>query len=266
MIDELVTRARAGDRAALDALVRAIKDDLYGLSIRMLWHPEDAEDATQEILVKIVTHLSEFRGESSFRTWTWRIATNHLLRTRAARAERMGLSFDAFGRHLAEGAEDPGARPDVRALEEEVKIGCTQAMLLCLDRDDRVAFVLGAVFELDDAGAAAILDIEPAAFRKRLSRARERLRAFMEGHCGLVNPERPCRCSRRIAPAIKAGHVDPGRLLFAGHPALGAAYADMETLHNEAAVFKTHPRYAAPERVAIRIKEILESGGFGVLA
>ncbi len=85
--EALVQAARAGDRDALDALVSQIQTRLYNLAVRMLWHPADAEDATQEILIKIVTHLADFRGESQFGTWCWRIATNHLLTTRKRRAE-----------------------------------------------------------------------------------------------------------------------------------------------------------------------------------
>ncbi len=53
----LVADAQAGDRSALEALLAAVVDDIYGLSLKMLWHPTDAEDATQEILIKVFTHL-----------------------------------------------------------------------------------------------------------------------------------------------------------------------------------------------------------------
>src|SRR5713226_603083 len=99
-IDPLLGRARAGDRDALEDIVRAIQDDVYGLAIRMLWHPQDAEDASQEILVKVITHLGTFRGESSFRTWVCRIATNHLLNVRKSRVERAELTFSAFALDL----------------------------------------------------------------------------------------------------------------------------------------------------------------------
>ncbi|HEX6049918.1 MAG TPA: sigma factor, partial [Gemmatimonadaceae bacterium] len=77
-LDGLAVRARDGDGAALTALVEGIQDSVYRLSLRMLWHPQDAEDAAQDILFKIVTSISTFRGESSFRTWALRVASNHL--------------------------------------------------------------------------------------------------------------------------------------------------------------------------------------------
>ena len=270
--DQIVDAAKAGERAALEQLVGAVKDDVYGLAIRMLWHPADAEDATQEILIRVVTHLSAFRGEAAFGTWVYRIAANHLLTTRRRRAERAALSFDAFAADLAEGldtAYDPHS-VDEELLAEEVKIGCTQGMLLCLDREQRLAYVLGEVFELPGEQAAYILKIEPAAYRKRLSRARERIRWFMAGQCGLVDPGNACRCTRRVGRAIEVGRVDPERLLFAAHPrrseTVRAAVGEMERLHATAAVFHSHPDYLAPDAVGDKITQLLDSGRYTLLA
>lgn len=271
--DQDVEAAKAGDGDALERLVGGITDDVYGLAIRMLWHPADAEDATQEILIKVVTHLSAFRAEAAFTTWVYRVAANHLLTTRRRRAERAAISFDAFAADLAEGldtAYDPNG-VDEELLAEEVKIGCTQGMLLCLDREHRVAYVLGEVFELRGEQAAYILDIAPSAYRKRLSRARERIRTFMAGNCGLVDPAKPCRCTRRIGRAIEVGRLAPGRLAFADAPqrvgpAVRMGVEEMTRLHAAAAIFRSHPRYRAPETVADKILELLDSDRYSILA
>src|SRR5688500_17752283 len=92
-LEKFVERAREGDGRALEQVILAIKDGVFGLAVRMLWHPDDAEDATQEILMKVVTHLGTFRNESAFRTWVYRIATNHLLNVRQSRVEREGITF-----------------------------------------------------------------------------------------------------------------------------------------------------------------------------
>src|SRR3954449_6996811 len=86
-LEALAARAVQGDRDAAQELVATVQDDVYGLALRMLWHPHDAADATQEILVQVLTHLSDFRGDSQFRTWCFRIATNHLLRVKSKRAQ-----------------------------------------------------------------------------------------------------------------------------------------------------------------------------------
>src|SRR6266852_1838616 len=80
-LDQLVELARDGNEEALVAVVRAIQDRIYNLALRMLWHPSDAEDATQEILLKVITRLRQFRRESTFMTWVYQIATNHLFTT-----------------------------------------------------------------------------------------------------------------------------------------------------------------------------------------
>ena len=271
--ESLAARARDGDGEALVALIGRVQDDVYRLSLRMLWHPQDAEDATQEILFRIVTSVATFRGESTFRTWALRVATNHLLNIRRSRIEKQALTFDAFGKDLADGLADPADasapradEADQRLLEEEVKIGCTQAMLLCLDRDERIAYVLGDVFELRSDEAGEVLGIEPAAYRKRLSRARGRVRQFMEDHCSLVNTDAPCSCARRVRPAIGRGRINPENLLFAGRapasprrlPVLEAV-GEMERLHEIAAIHQSHPKYKAPARVAHTIRRVLQS-------
>jgi RNA polymerase sigma factor (sigma-70 family) len=243
---------------------------VYGLAIRMLWHPEDAEDATQEILVKVVTGLASFRGDASVRTWAYRIATNHLLTTRRRRMEQRARGFHAFAADLAEGLDaphDPGG-VDERLLVEEVKVGCTQGMLLCLDREHRLAYILGEVFGLAGEEAASIAGITGAAHRKRLERARGRIRAFMTGHCGIVDPGNPCRCSRRVGRAIQLGRVDPGRLLFATHPRrreLERPLAEMQLLTDASAVFRSHPAYRAPDSLTAWLADLVGSGRLAIL-
>ncbi len=272
-IDALVASARDGDRDALDQLVRAIQDDVYNLAVRMLWAPEDARDATQEILVKVVTHLATFRGDSAFRTWVYRVAANHLLNVRQSRVERNELSFDAFGDALEKGLAMPAAPaadlPDQPLLLEELKIGCTQAMLLCVPRDQRIAFILAEVFRLPGDEAAAVLEITPPAFRKRASRAREALRAFMHRHCGHVSDDAPCRCDRWLAPALASGIVNPDALQFAGRgtaqPIAADHVGEWDELGRLAAVYQGHPRYPAPESTAAALRDLIGSGRFALL-
>ena len=189
----------------------------------------------------VATRLSSFRGSARVTTWVHRIAVNHLLTTRRRRAEDPSLTFAAFGRDLAEdldAAYDPrGVDDDL--LAEEVMVGCTQGMLLCLDREHRIAYVLGEVLQFTSEDAADACGISPPAFRKRLQRARERIQEFMRGHCGLVDRANPCRCHRRIGAATGRGRVDPDDLLFARR--VGALKRDMEAFTDAGAVFRSHP-------------------------
>jgi RNA polymerase sigma factor (sigma-70 family) len=270
--ESLVRRAGEGDANALDALIRSVQQPVFNMAIRMLWHPQDAEDATQEILLKVVTRLATFRGESSFQTWVYRVATNHLLNTRQSRVEREEITFSDFAVQLANTDPDAVApassEADQQLLELEVKIGCTQGMLLCLDRDHRIAYILGDIFELKSEQAGDILGIEPATFRKRLSRARAELRAFMLQHCGIANESAACRCENRIPTAIKRGRLNPANLLFASSPRslpVHAQVAEVEELHRIAGIFRSHPTYAAPERVRQTVVKLIGARSFSVL-
>ena len=110
---------------------------------------------------------------------------------------------------------DQGSLPaDAHLVIEEAKIGCLMAMLLCLDRDHRMAFTLGEIFEASDTVVAEVLGISPDNARQRLTRARQQLRQFLTGRCGLLDPSGSCRCARKTRGFIQQGIVDPGRLRF----------------------------------------------------
>src|SRR5690349_25082677 len=99
----------------------------------MLFHPQDAEDATQEILIKVLTKLSTFEGRSSFRTWLYRIVVNHALNIKRRGDKPDTISFSDYARELDNTADldlpDPSTVPaDVQLLLLEAKIGCTSGM------------------------------------------------------------------------------------------------------------------------------------------
>src|SRR3989344_8616332 len=93
---ELVQLAKGGSRTALEELVVRHQTWIYNLALRMTHHPEDAKDATQEILIKLFTRLSTFDGRSSLRTWLYRIVLNHLLNTKRRRAAARGSTFTVY--------------------------------------------------------------------------------------------------------------------------------------------------------------------------
>ena len=215
-LEMLARRAVDGDRDAVAIIVRELQANMYALAFRMLWHPQDAEDATQEILVRVVTRLAQFDFKSRLRTWAYRVATNYLLDVKKSCVERQKLSFTGFAEDLATGLSADGPTDHERSvLTEEVKIGCTLGILQCLDRPHRLAYVLGEILDLPAPEAADALGLEPAAFRKRLQRAREAIEAFTRSHCGLVSDAAACACNRRVPAAVQLGRVQPNDLHFA---------------------------------------------------
>ncbi len=224
MADEefkLVKAAQAGSHSALEGLVRIIQDRIHRLAMRMLANPDDALEATQEILILVVTKLSTFKGESAFNTWLYRVATNYLLTARKIQQRDLGLTFEMFGEDLESGLVDPAPAADDVVMLNELRISCTMAMLLCLDHKHRIAYVLGDILEFDHSEAAEILEISHANYRKRLSRARGEVVAFTATRCGLANAKAKCSCPRRLPAALKARRVDPEQIRFAAGDAPG---------------------------------------------
>lgn len=252
-LTDVVAKAKAGDGKALEQVVAAIQDGVYRLALRMTAHPQDAEDACQEILVKVITRLDGFRGESSVRTWAYSIAVRHILDRRKSRVEALELNFERFGADLLDGLSSE-SDPDP-LLANEVKLGCTLAMLTCLDRDHRAAYVLCEVFDLDNADAAAILGISEESLRQRLSRARRALEAFTTSYCGLVSQDSPCHCSKRVAKAQELGRIS--RHFKGTRIELEIATREMEFLHATATLMRAHPEYRAPSQMVDAVKAIV---------
>ncbi len=216
-IEDVARRALDGDRDAVDRLVRELQGDVYGLALRMLWNREDAEDATQEILVRAVTRLSQFDFRSTLKTWVYRIAVNYILDVKKSPVERMHLTFEQFAEDLADGLSSDGPADGERSvLVEEVKIGCTLGMLQCLDRPHRLAYVLGEIFDLSGPEAADALQVTPELFRKRLQHARAAIESFTRSYCGLASDTAACGCHRRVPAALRIGRVRAEALDFTG--------------------------------------------------
>lgn len=260
-----ITRAVAGDSAALERIVAATQEPVYNLALRFLWHPHDAQDNTQEILIKVITNLSAFRGESAFGTWVYRIAVNHLLRARKSRAERREISFRAAAHTLA--VQDTTPLTDDEADRvNDVKVACSHAMLLGLKRPYRMAFLLGAVIGLSGDEAARLLGISPASFRQRLSRSRGAMAEFLSRHCGLINADAPCHCRMRLRPCMANGSVAPYIALAANlrdnggfHPAESALRREVATLEKVTLLYRSSGEYRVPESLERRIRGLFKS-------
>jgi RNA polymerase sigma factor (sigma-70 family) len=230
-LKQLVTKAVDGSKAAVEEIVLQIQRPVYSLSLRMLMNPEDARDVTQEILITVITNLIGYRFEGSFRAWVLRIATNKLKAVRKTRAEKKMASIEdldgILDRYEARGwLSKPLAAP-APYLEAETRSICVHALLLTLDRDHRMAFILGVVLDVSSREGAEILGIEPAAYRKRLSRARTKVKDFLVHNCGVFDRANRCRCAGILPVYLKRGWIDPDRPLFASKTAAGQTSATL---------------------------------------
>jgi RNA polymerase sigma factor (sigma-70 family) len=216
---QLVEESKNGSREALEKLILRHQAWVYNIAVRIVFQPQDAEEVTQEVLIKAVTRLGTFRGESTFRTWLYRITANHVINMKRRGDETQPQTFATYAAAINDTPDldlpDPRSVPvDVPLLVEEAKIACTTGMLLCLDRKQRLIFILGEILGVSDTVGSEILEMTADNFRQNLSRARRDLYRFMNNQCGLVNTNNPCRCPKKTKGFIDAGHVDPGHLLF----------------------------------------------------
>ena len=268
-MERLVDLAASGNRDALEELLGDVQDMVFNLSLRMLGTVPDAEDACQEILIKVMTHLSDFRKESRFSTWVFRVAVNHVLAYRKHMFSHHPLSFEYYGEDIANGREedvpDMTGGVDRGILEEELKLSCTNVMLQCLDGESRCIFILGTMFRLDSAVAGEILGISPAAYRKRLSRIREKMAAFLGEYCGLAGGK--CSCRRRVDYAIASRRLTPERLEYNGMEQGRSRIAEqcraiMEEIDGQSRIFVEMPFYRTGPEAKEFIKGLLRSDAY----
>ncbi|EAQ02474.1 RNA polymerase ECF-type sigma factor [Pseudooceanicola batsensis HTCC2597] len=270
----VVLAAREGNRAALEEIARCAQRPVFNLAMRMLANRSDAEDATQEILVKIITHLGTVQDVGAAGGWALKVASRHLVRERRrGQLESMRLEFNDFAEDLADGAvssnESGLSEPEFALAVNEVKIGCTLAMLVCLSRDLRIAYILGEIFELSDTEASSALEISAAAFRQRLRRARDKVTGFVSQTCGIAGAIGACHCERRVVPALKQGRIgcpEAKKLSAARAPVdintLRRQVQSLEGSRRSAGLMRTNPDFSSGmgELVARVLDELREPG------
>jgi RNA polymerase sigma factor (sigma-70 family) len=275
-LEWLVEAAKEGDKKALEEVISKIQDKIYGLALRMLYNPADAEDAAQEILLKIITRLSTFRGESAFTTWMYRVAVNHLLTLRRRQPELEAVPFEEYEKSLDLDSPVDWQESRSSALQnlyvEEIMISCLQGLLLCLDREHRLAFLLVEVFDVNSEQGAAILEITSTAFRKRLSRARERIQDFLTRNCALINPNNPCTCERYVISQRYMEKVKEKDLVFAKHPCrfrqkegITHRIKEMDELTRIAVLYKQVPDFQTPSALIENIRNLVHTHKFEIL-
>jgi RNA polymerase sigma factor (sigma-70 family) len=271
--EQVLLNAASGDLAAIDAMLRAIQPGVYNLAVRMLGNRDDGADACQEILLKIVTHLSSFRAESNFTTWVFQIARNHLLTSATRSKEHPTSSLDAMAERLAEGLRYSNVEPSLSAQDKleakQIAIGCTQNMLMALDREHRLAYLLDVIFGLTSEEGAAVLGLSSSAYRKRLSRAKQSLDKFTQDQCGLNRSEASfngCRCEKQL-PAVRsisARNPPVAKLIAIASTELAEATRQFDSivrLSDASALFQAHPEYRAADNMIIAIRSVLQREG-----
>jgi RNA polymerase sigma-70 factor (ECF subfamily) len=162
--EELARRAAAGERAALESLLARHLDRVHAVCRRVLAHPEDALDATQEALIAITRGISRFDGRSRFTTWMYRVATNAAL-DEARRRRRRPIASE----HIADISTGSDATAAVDARLD------VDAAMAAIPPDYRAAVALRDLAGLDYAEIASVLDVPIGTVRSRIARGRATL-------------------------------------------------------------------------------------------
>ena len=213
--NQLIAKSLEGNKAALTKLIKRHQDYIFNISLRLFLDTDDAMDATQEVLIKVITNLKTYQGKSQFRTWLYRIAFNHFLNAPQRKTEKMLMSpsQQVLSNRKAIATQEVTEEWDETVIEE-VRILCSTAMLMCLTREQRLLYVIGDVFGADHKLGAQLFNISPGNYRVKLHRAKADLLSYVSGRCGLVDAKNPCRCPKKTRQFIKQGIVDKHDLKF----------------------------------------------------
>lgn len=264
-LNKRIDQAVQGDRLALEEVLTEIQDMVFNLSLRMLGTIADAQDAAQEILIKVMTSISTFRKESRFQTWVYRIAVNYLMDVKRSMFAAHPLDFDFYANDLrASYVPDEEEALTGCTREEaarELKLSCTNVMLQCLDPESRCIFILGTMFQADSRIAGDILDMTPENYRQKLSRARKKMSAFLKEYCGLTGGK--CACKRRIPYAAATHRIHPEAVeyspLAVPNPDANEFVKHMEEIDDLSLLFSSLPTFRATAEARKFLSDFLSS-------
>lgn len=172
-----VAAAREGDQGAFEELVHLYEKRVLALTLRMCKNPEDAAEAAQEAFFAAWQGLGSFRGDSSFSTWLYRLASNacvDLLRREGRRPAASSLDDEELNLDIPSSLPSPQEEAERRELAEQVAAG-----LRALPPEYRAVLVLREIQQLryDEIGEA--LDLDVGTVKSRISRGRKKLRSFL---------------------------------------------------------------------------------------
>ncbi|MGA8144724.1 MAG: RNA polymerase sigma factor [Candidatus Acidiferrales bacterium] len=195
---KLVERARQGDRAAFGSLVEPWRKPLFGYIYRMVALRQDAEDLLQDVLVRVLENIREYRGEARFKSWLFGIATHacldHLRHRKRWRVEAQLIGERETTEHpeqlagLRDLMTSPGFTYEIR---EHIAF-CFSCISRSLPPEEQAALMLREVLEFTAEEAAAILRVSEPVFRHRLSDARAKMTGAFDGLCALINKQGVC--------------------------------------------------------------------------
>ena len=182
-LKDLIARAKAGDRAAFDELVKATYQRVHALALRLTGNEHDADDVVQDTYVRAFNGLRKFREDARFSTWLHRIVVNASLMKLRRRKRKPEESIDELlpkfkedGHHL----DPPGPWKSTSGAERNEVRQAVRAAIDQLPETHRTVLLLRDIEGLDTEETAKVLEVTPNAVKIRLHRARQALRALID--------------------------------------------------------------------------------------
>ena len=225
----LLKASLKGDKGSLNELIAIHRPYIFNVAWKFAFDPQDAEDLTQEALIKVITKLSQFNFKSQFRTWLYKIVFNEFLQSKRRKGEKQFTDFEHQGKRLDAIQNTPfldeKEEAEYEELAKEVRYRCLSGMIMCLTREQRLLFIVGETFGVNHNLGSEIFGMTKANYRVKLHRARKELINFMQQKCGLMNPKNPCRCGKKAKTMHKNGYLTEDQLFFnVGYKAKVADY------------------------------------------
>ena len=174
-----IAAAKAGDQDAFEALIRLYEKRVLALTRRMCRNPADAEEAAQEAFLAAWQGLPFFRGDASFSTWLYRLASNacvDLLRREGRRQSAAGpsLNDEEVQLEVPDTAPSPQEQAERSELRQQIEAG-----LQALTPDHRQVLLLREMHQLSYDEIAQTLDVDVGTVKSRINRGRKQLRNFL---------------------------------------------------------------------------------------
>ncbi|MFY0689961.1 MAG: sigma-70 family RNA polymerase sigma factor [Cyclobacteriaceae bacterium] len=240
----LISKVNEGNNRAFEDLLRLHEPFIYNVAWKFTNDEHEAKDLSQEVLIKVLTKLSTFKGKSSFRTWLYRITFNEFMQTKRRPMEDTWKGFDDFSEKL-NAIPSPDLSPDEEQEQilrtKTARTRCMSGMLMCLTREQRLLYLVGEVFMVDHNTGAEVFGLTKDNYRKKLSRTRKDFHSFMNKQCGLVNENNPCRCAKKGKGMEAAGRMQTNAKLF--DPKYYSTISDYAVKHGDEAADIVDKKY-----------------------
>ena len=187
----LIKKAREGNVPAFEELIRNYQQMVYNIALRMCGNEDDASDIAQETLIKIFRSIRDFKGDSKFSTWIYRITTNvcldYLRKNKKNAGRFINPEFETDDGSLEVEIKDPAPQPEEVAERKEVQRAVQEAIDK-LSEDHRTVIVLRDINNLSYEEIAVILNCSEGTVKSRINRARSALRDILSKNKELFTP------------------------------------------------------------------------------